>query len=83
VVEAQRQKPCKGERRSGPQDKAKPAASLEVSAREGGGEGSAEPPKSGAWNVSIVATGTGEALPGPMICELSLGGVVIGSGDAL
>ena len=40
-------------------------------------------PAYGAWNVSIVATGTGEALPGPMICELPLGGVVIGSGDAL
>ena len=26
-------------------------------------------PAYGAWNVSIVATGTGEALPGPMICE--------------
>ena len=40
-------------------------------------------PAYGAWNVSIVATGTGEALPGPVICELPLGGVVIGSGDAL
>jgi hypothetical protein len=27
-------------------------------------------PAYGAWNVLIVATGTGEALPGPMICEL-------------
>jgi hypothetical protein len=40
-------------------------------------------PAYGAWNVSTVATGTGEALPGPMICELPLGGVVIGSGDTL
>ena len=40
-------------------------------------------PAYGAWNVSIVTTGTGEALPGPMICEPPLGGVVVGSGDAL
>ncbi|CCQ15305.1 Adenosylhomocysteinase [Rhodococcus sp. AW25M09] len=46
MVEAQRQKPCKGERRCGPQHEAKSAASLEVSAREGGGEERAEPPKS-------------------------------------
>ncbi|MDL9948672.1 hypothetical protein QSJ19_24420 [Gordonia sp. ABSL11-1] len=27
-------------------------------------------PAYGAWNVSIVAAGTGEALPGPVICEV-------------
>ena len=27
------------------------------------------PPAYGAWNVQIVATGTGEALPGPVTCE--------------
>ncbi len=27
-------------------------------------------PAYGAWNVSIVAAGTGEALPSPVICEV-------------
>ena len=27
-------------------------------------------PAYGAWNVSIVAAGTGEALSGPVICEV-------------
>lgn len=40
-------------------------------------------PAYGAWNVSTVAAGTGEALPGPTICEMPLSGVVVGSGDAL
>jgi len=26
-------------------------------------------PAHGAWNVQKVATGTGEALPGPVVCE--------------
>ena len=26
----------------------------------------------GAWNVQIVATGTGEALPGPTVCVFAL-----------
>lgn len=29
-------------------------------------------PAYGAWNVSIVATGTGETLPGPVICDGSV-----------
>ena len=29
------------------------------------------PPAYGAWNVQIVMTGTGEALPGPVACVLS------------
>jgi hypothetical protein len=29
------------------------------------------PPAYGAWNVQIVTTGTGEALPGPVTCVLS------------
>ncbi len=28
------------------------------------------PPAYGAWNVQIVATGTGEALPGSVTCEV-------------
>ena len=44
-------------------------------------------PAYGAWNVSIVAAGTGEALSGPVICEVStvvdIVGMVAGSGDAL
>lgn len=40
-------------------------------------------PAYGAWNVSTVAAGTGEALPGPTICEMPLRGVVVGSDGAL
>jgi hypothetical protein len=29
-------------------------------------------PAYGAWNVKTVAAGTGEALPGPMVCVLVL-----------
>jgi len=31
------------------------------------------PPAYGAWNVQIVATGTGEALAGPVTCEFVTG----------
>jgi hypothetical protein len=31
-------------------------------------------PAYGAWNVSIVAAGTGEALPGPVTCGSLLPG---------
>ncbi|MGB2950781.1 MAG: hypothetical protein WBB62_19715 [Rhodococcus sp. (in: high G+C Gram-positive bacteria)] len=44
-------------------------------------------PAYGTWNVSIVATGTGETLPSPIICAVFMSVVVvnmmIGSGDAL
>ena len=33
--------------------------------------GAKNPPAYGAWNVQIVTTGTGEALPGPVTCVLS------------
>lgn len=32
-----------------------------------------DPPAYGAWNVQIVAAGTGEALPGPAICGVVAG----------
>ena len=32
-----------------------------------------DPPAYGAWNVQIVATGTGEALPGPVTCGFVAG----------
>jgi hypothetical protein len=77
-----------GERLSGPQHEAKPAApSLALPVRgdkrepsrsihgEGHGRGeepeiaaAKNPPTYGAWNVQIVTTGTGEALPGPVTC---------------
>lgn len=40
-------------------------------------------PAYGAWNVSTVAAGTGEALPGSTICEMPSCGVVVGSDGAL
>jgi hypothetical protein len=44
-------------------------------------------PAYGAWNVSIVAAGTGDTLPGPVICEMravvNIAGMVAGSGGAL
>lgn len=44
-------------------------------------------PAYGAWNVSTVAAGTGETLPGPVICEMravvDIAGMVAGSGGAL
>jgi len=38
-------------------------------------------PAYGAWNVQIVTTGTGEALPGPVACEFVTGksGPITGS----
>jgi len=39
------------------------------SGEDPGGAAAKNSPAYGAWNVQKVATGTGEALPGPMVCE--------------
>jgi hypothetical protein len=48
------------------------AAEITVKAMEGAEDLEVQAPKDspayGAWNVQIVAAGTGEALPGPATC---------------